>query len=187
MWLRKLTKCGCKLTISVENSVNYSTNKSMLGVANEGMLQITVQCTIFFFFGKWLFLELSVSSEELRLLFCLCVWIACLVFADCDVNCHKKCEKLMPHLCGVNQKLIVEALSSLRKGRDQAAYVTLFAVYYAFEWHFLSRSIVFTELYCLPVVNTSYLALYISLIYLRLLWKENLSRIYNCTLFDLIN
>ena len=41
----------------------------------------------------------------------------CDVFADCDVNCHKKCEKLMPHLCGVNQKLIVEALTSLRKGR----------------------------------------------------------------------
>ncbi|XP_069674587.1 putative protein kinase C delta type homolog isoform X6 [Periplaneta americana] len=34
---------------------------------------------------------------------------------DCDVNCHKKCEKLMPHLCGVNQKLIVEALTSLKK------------------------------------------------------------------------
>ncbi|EEB18996.1 cAMP-dependent protein kinase catalytic subunit, putative [Pediculus humanus corporis] len=32
---------------------------------------------------------------------------------DCDVNCHKKCEKLMAHLCGVNQKLIVEALTSL--------------------------------------------------------------------------
>ncbi|XP_046673177.1 putative surface protein SACOL0050 isoform X3 [Homalodisca vitripennis] len=34
---------------------------------------------------------------------------------ECDVNCHRKCEKLMPNLCGVNQKLIVEALSSLRK------------------------------------------------------------------------
>ncbi|KAG8281870.1 hypothetical protein J6590_049934 [Homalodisca vitripennis] len=36
---------------------------------------------------------------------------------ECDVNCHRKCEKLMPNLCGVNQKLIVEALSSLRKGK----------------------------------------------------------------------
>lgn len=35
---------------------------------------------------------------------------------DCDVNCHKKCEKLAANLCGVNQKLIVEALLSLRKG-----------------------------------------------------------------------
>uniref|UniRef100_A0A1B6E9Q1 protein kinase C n=1 Tax=Clastoptera arizonana TaxID=38151 RepID=A0A1B6E9Q1_9HEMI len=34
---------------------------------------------------------------------------------ECDVNCHRKCEKLMPNLCGVNQKLIVEALTSLRK------------------------------------------------------------------------
>lgn len=35
---------------------------------------------------------------------------------DCDVNCHKKCEKLTANLCGVNQKLIVEALSSVRRG-----------------------------------------------------------------------
>ncbi|KAK9889772.1 hypothetical protein WA026_007149 [Henosepilachna vigintioctopunctata] len=35
---------------------------------------------------------------------------------DCDVNCHKKCEKLTAHLCGVNQKLIVEAIESVRKG-----------------------------------------------------------------------
>uniref|UniRef100_A0A336JY49 protein kinase C n=1 Tax=Culicoides sonorensis TaxID=179676 RepID=A0A336JY49_CULSO len=32
---------------------------------------------------------------------------------DCDVSCHKKCEKLAANLCGVNQKLIVEALSSV--------------------------------------------------------------------------
>lgn len=32
---------------------------------------------------------------------------------DCDVSCHKKCEKLAANLCGVNQKLIVEVLSSV--------------------------------------------------------------------------
>nr|CAD7579645.1 unnamed protein product [Timema californicum] len=40
------------------------------------------------------------------------------IFADCDVNCHRKCETLMPNLCGVNQKLIVEALSSVKKGSE---------------------------------------------------------------------
>ncbi|KAL3267895.1 hypothetical protein HHI36_007034 [Cryptolaemus montrouzieri] len=35
---------------------------------------------------------------------------------DCDVNCHKKCEKLTANLCGVNQKLIVEAIESVKKG-----------------------------------------------------------------------
>lgn len=35
---------------------------------------------------------------------------------DCDVNCHRKCEKLMPNLCGVNQKLVVEALATLKRG-----------------------------------------------------------------------
>nr|XP_053646581.1 uncharacterized protein LOC128698384 [Cherax quadricarinatus]XP_053646582.1 uncharacterized protein LOC128698384 [Cherax quadricarinatus]XP_053646583.1 uncharacterized protein LOC128698384 [Cherax quadricarinatus] len=34
----------------------------------------------------------------------------------CGVNCHRKCEKQMPNLCGVNQKLLAEALSSVKKG-----------------------------------------------------------------------
>ncbi|KAK5644501.1 hypothetical protein RI129_005801 [Pyrocoelia pectoralis] len=38
---------------------------------------------------------------------------------DCDVNCHKKCEKLTANLCGVNQKLIVEAIASVRKGSSE--------------------------------------------------------------------
>lgn len=40
--------------------------------------------------------------------------------ADCDVNCHKKCEKLAANLCGVNQKLIVEALASVRQANQGA-------------------------------------------------------------------
>ncbi|XP_072941099.1 putative protein kinase C delta type homolog isoform X5 [Epargyreus clarus] len=40
---------------------------------------------------------------------------------DCDVNCHRKCEKLTANLCGVNQRLLVEALarrSASRRGGD---------------------------------------------------------------------
>lgn len=33
------------------------------------------------------------------------------------MNCHKKCEKLTANLCGVNQKLVHEALSSVRRGK----------------------------------------------------------------------
>jgi hypothetical protein len=44
------------------------------------------------------------------------------IFAECDVNCHKKCEKLAANLCGVNQKLIVEALASVRR-ENQGAYM----------------------------------------------------------------
>ncbi|XP_050535531.1 protein kinase 3 isoform X2 [Daktulosphaira vitifoliae] len=40
---------------------------------------------------------------------------------DCDVNCHRKCEKLMPNLCGVNQKLIVEALSTLKRDSSSSS------------------------------------------------------------------
>ncbi|XP_066909258.1 putative protein kinase C delta type homolog isoform X2 [Halyomorpha halys] len=37
---------------------------------------------------------------------------------ECDVNCHWKCRTLMPNLCGVNQKLIVEALANVKRGRS---------------------------------------------------------------------
>lgn len=33
----------------------------------------------------------------------------------CGTNCHKKCEKFMPNLCGVNQKMLAEVLSEVRK------------------------------------------------------------------------
>lgn len=36
--------------------------------------------------------------------------------SDCDMACHKKCEKLTGHLCGLNQKLVAEALQLLKKG-----------------------------------------------------------------------
>lgn len=45
-----------------------------------------------------------------------------LIMTDCDVNCHKKCEKLTANLCGVNQKLIVEALSSVEKKKSGTCY-----------------------------------------------------------------
>lgn len=47
-----------------------------------------------------------------------CIIFFCFFFykLDCDVNCHKKCQNLTANLCGVNQKLIVEALSSVRRG-----------------------------------------------------------------------
>lgn len=31
----------------------------------------------------------------------------------CGVNCHKRCQALMPNLCGVNQKLLAEALQQI--------------------------------------------------------------------------
>ncbi|XP_067144213.1 putative protein kinase C delta type homolog isoform X2 [Centruroides vittatus] len=34
---------------------------------------------------------------------------------QCKVNCHKKCESLMPNLCGVNQKLLSEVLETVKK------------------------------------------------------------------------
>lgn len=55
---------------------------------------------------------------------------------DCDVNCHKKCEKLAANLCGVNQKLIVEALASVRR-ENQGAAIMQGLVSFAFQrtWH----------------------------------------------------
>lgn len=39
-------------------------------------------------------------------------------YVACGMNCHKKCEKLMGNLCGVNQKLLSDALVSIKdKGK----------------------------------------------------------------------
>ncbi|KOX78985.1 Putative protein kinase C delta type like protein [Melipona quadrifasciata] len=35
--------------------------------------------------------------------------------SNCDMACHKKCEKLTGNLCGLNQKLVAEALQALKK------------------------------------------------------------------------
>ena len=38
----------------------------------------------------------------------------------CGVNCHKKCERHMPNLCGVDQKLMAETLQQLRAEKSQS-------------------------------------------------------------------
>lgn len=45
-------------------------------------------------------------------------WDFCFL-PECDVNCHKKCERLTANLCGVNQKLIVEALANVKRGKTK--------------------------------------------------------------------
>ena len=37
----------------------------------------------------------------------------------CGLNCHHKCEKKVSNLCGVNQKLLAEALESIRPNRQK--------------------------------------------------------------------
>ncbi|BFZ08103.1 hypothetical protein BsWGS_11142 [Bradybaena similaris] len=38
----------------------------------------------------------------------------------CGINCHKKCKQFMPNLCGVNQKLLAEALQQVRVATSPA-------------------------------------------------------------------
>jgi len=33
---------------------------------------------------------------------------------ECGLDCHKKCEKFIPNLCGVNQKILAEMLDDLK-------------------------------------------------------------------------
>jgi len=33
---------------------------------------------------------------------------------ECGLDCHKKCEKFIPNLCGVNQKILAEVLDDLK-------------------------------------------------------------------------
>ena len=41
------------------------------------------------------------------------------LFSVCGLNCHHKCEKKVSNLCGVNQKLLAEALESIRPNRQK--------------------------------------------------------------------
>ncbi|XP_017794107.1 PREDICTED: titin homolog isoform X2 [Habropoda laboriosa] len=41
--------------------------------------------------------------------------------SNCDMACHKKCEKLTGNLCGLNQKLVAEALQALRRAPSQSS------------------------------------------------------------------
>ncbi|XP_024887712.1 uncharacterized protein LOC112464763 isoform X1 [Temnothorax curvispinosus] len=41
--------------------------------------------------------------------------------SNCDMACHKKCEKLTGNLCGLNQKLVAEALQALKRTPSQSS------------------------------------------------------------------
>ena len=36
----------------------------------------------------------------------------------CGVNCHRRCKAAMPNLCGVNQKLLAEALLDIKSQKN---------------------------------------------------------------------
>lgn len=36
------------------------------------------------------------------------------IHSECGVDCHKRCEKFIPNLCGVNQKILAEMLGDIR-------------------------------------------------------------------------
>jgi hypothetical protein len=45
--------------------------------------------------------------------------------AACNVNCHKKCERHMPNLCGIDQKVLAETLYKLRKEKSMSAMASV--------------------------------------------------------------
>ena len=47
---------------------------------------------------------------------CLCVCVCCAV---CGINSHRRCQNLMPNLCGVNQKMLAEALQQVKVSSDR--------------------------------------------------------------------
>ena len=52
------------------------------------------------------------------LLLLISSWLQFHIFyLACGTNCHKKCEKLMGNLCGVNQKMFSDALNAIQKGK----------------------------------------------------------------------
>ncbi|XP_050412367.1 protein kinase C delta type isoform X2 [Patella vulgata] len=42
----------------------------------------------------------------------------------CNINCHRRCEKFMPNLCGVNQVLLAEALKQVKISSRKSSQVS---------------------------------------------------------------
>jgi len=38
-----------------------------------------------------------------------------LIIAECGISCHKRCQSKFPNLCGVNEKLLAEALRNVKE------------------------------------------------------------------------
>ena len=50
----------------------------------------------------------------------------CFIYAACGINCHTKCAKNMPNLCGVNEKLLSEALKNVDEVKKNKKVSTCF-------------------------------------------------------------
>ena len=44
--------------------------------------------------------------------------------SGCGVMCHKKCEKKMPNLCGISQKLLAEAVKGVNEEKKRRKSVS---------------------------------------------------------------
>uniref|UniRef100_A0AAR2M1X7 Protein kinase C n=1 Tax=Pygocentrus nattereri TaxID=42514 RepID=A0AAR2M1X7_PYGNA len=66
---------------------------------------------------------------------------------DCSMNVHHKCQTKVANLCGINQKLLAEALTQVSQRSDPInwifTYVSLFFVYICLHLAFVSLSQVF--------------------------------------------
>lgn len=64
--------------------------------------------------------EKSLWARNDILLYCHCVYIFC---AECGMNVHHKCQKKVANLCGVNQKLMAEALAMIESTQQVERYI----------------------------------------------------------------
>ena len=45
--------------------------------------------------------------------------------SGCGVMCHKKCEKNMPNLCGINEKVLAAAMKDVSEEKKRRRSVSL--------------------------------------------------------------
>lgn len=71
-------------------------------------------CVFWNFLRQYNFLVLHEQNSQSSFLFNHTTKAFLPLSPECNTNCHRKCQGKMPPLCGINQKLLAEALDQVR-------------------------------------------------------------------------
>ena len=95
----------CSLSVLLPLSVSFSASLSLCL-----SLSLSLPLSVCLSFSLRAYMDLSACLSGLCVSPCVPV---------CGINCHRRCQNLMPNLCGVNQKMLAEALQQVKLSSDR--------------------------------------------------------------------